>query len=1054
MEYLVLSVATGALKPILKKLPAVLQEEYKRYKGAPDEVKSLTKELEAMDAFLLNMSEEEDLDPQDSSWMNEVRELSYDMEDSLDKFLLCVHDKSADPKGFTNKAKNLASRFWTRRDTVKVIEGLKKQVTEVGERNQRYKNPSTTTKTTGYKTVDQRALHIYKDASHLVGIKRPKEELIQFLKGGDRGFAASSQQLKAVSIVGDGGIGKSTLAEQVYKELKPLFDCGAFISVSRRPDLMNVLRLILSSVSNMPYKDTEAGDIQHIISQIIGFLQDKSYIIVIDDVWTEQAWDVIKCTLQKSSKESIVITTTRILSVAEACHSSHRAHVYKMRPLDRMDSRKLLLRMLFVSEEKCPAYLNKVSDEILEKCKDLPLAIISISGLLIKNPEREEVWNKVNKSIGRALAKNPGVEEMTRILSLSYIDLPHHLKSCLLYLSIFPEDSIIYKKCLVRRWIAEGFVEEEEEEEKEEQRGYELGEMYFNELINRNLIQAAKFNVYGEVTACRVHDIILDFITVQSVQDNFVTILTDGYQMPRQHSKVRRLSLHGSSEDTVSKLKGLALSHVRSLTAFNYSATLPSLSDFRFLRVLDLQGFRKVTTLNYLVNMKNLFQLKYLRLPNHINLFEIDYLEACRFPAGMELPGCTVQIPRLVYLVCNIFVKLPAGIGGMTTLEELECIGVFNQSIEVTGEIGQLSNLRSIGLFLCSDYWRRIGYFRSEGDVELILTNIVSSLCTLAKLHSLSIDIDTEDRSMYPKNGSDYTDHKCAEKLMCLDSAGGSAPLGLRRFHMTGGYISKVPNWIGSLTKLQLLTLHVNEFEEQDILALGRLPVLGSVRLIAHQSFHGRRVFISGLHGFPCLRSFEFRCAVPVSFGAGAMPMLQKLSLKFCPLSTDLVAPSHGDFPFGIEHLTSLQRGECFVYNTSSNQVKESWVARKKAQLAAVSCKAAMDMLVEIKATLDEMWLQPRSMEDLAAAKGPKGAFWRACLAHPNRPAWSYVVTGSWMTNPAGVSTLMLIDYSFNTLDLLIRDVRREVEERVRNCPLKGDGNCPCWTRAPISPPN
>ncbi|CAN6334241.1 unnamed protein product [Urochloa humidicola] len=184
------------------------------------------------------------------------------------------------------------------------------------------------------------------------------------------------------------------------------------------------------------------------------------------------------------------------------------------------------------------------------------------------------------------------------------------------------------------------------------------------------------------------------------------------------------------------------------------------------------------------------------------------------------------------------------------------------------------------------------------------------------------------------------------------------------------------------------------------------------------------------------------------------MPMLEKLSLKFCPLSTDLMAPSHGDFPFGIEHLASLQRGDCFVYNTSSYQVKESWVARKKAQLAVVSCKAAMDMLVEIEATLHEVWLQPRCMQDLAAAKGPKGAFWRSCLAHPNRPAWSYVVTGSWMTNPAGVSTLMRVDRSFYTLDRLIRDVRREVEERVRNCPLKGDGNCPCWTRAPISPPN
>jgi hypothetical protein len=190
-------------------------------------------------------------------------------------------------------------------------------------------------------------------------------------------------------------------------------------------------------------------------------------------------------------------------------------------------------------------------------------------------------------------------------------------------------------------------------------------------------------SVYGEVTAFRVLDIILDFITVQSERDNLVTVLTDGYQLPRQHSKVRRLALHGSSEDTVSKLDELDLSHVRSLAAFNYSVGLPSLPGLRFLRVLDLQGFRQVTVMNSLVNMGNLFQLKYLRLPKHIDLLDLEYQEALRFPAGMELPACTVQLRRLVYLVCSIFVKLSAGIGSMKALEELECIGVFNQSIGV-----------------------------------------------------------------------------------------------------------------------------------------------------------------------------------------------------------------------------------------------------------------------------------------------------------------------------------------------------------------------------------
>jgi hypothetical protein len=134
--------------------------------------------------------------------------------------------------------------------------------------------------------------------------------------------------------------------------------------------------------------------------------QRYRYIVVIDDVWTKKDLKPIMIALQKSSKESIIITTTRIHNVSEAFRSSHGAYVYKMSPLSRVDSRKLLLRRIFGSEDKCPAQLNQVCDEILRKCEVLPFAISSISGLLINNnPKRKGEWDKVNKSIGRALEK-------------------------------------------------------------------------------------------------------------------------------------------------------------------------------------------------------------------------------------------------------------------------------------------------------------------------------------------------------------------------------------------------------------------------------------------------------------------------------------------------------------------------------------------------------------------------------------------------------------------------------------------------------------------------
>lgn len=142
MEAALVSVATGALKPVLGKLGALLGDEYKRFKGVRKDIKSLTHELAAMDAFLMKMSEEEDPDVQDKAWMNEVRELSYFMEDCIDDFMQSVGDKDAKPDGFMERMKRSLGKLGKMKDRRRIgkeIHDLKKQITEVGERNARYK---------------------------------------------------------------------------------------------------------------------------------------------------------------------------------------------------------------------------------------------------------------------------------------------------------------------------------------------------------------------------------------------------------------------------------------------------------------------------------------------------------------------------------------------------------------------------------------------------------------------------------------------------------------------------------------------------------------------------------------------------------------------------------------------------------------------------------------------------------------------------------------------------------------------------------------------------
>jgi ABC-type uncharacterized transport system YnjBCD ATPase subunit len=65
------------------------------------------------------------------------------------------------------------------------------------------------------------------EAEKLVGIDGPREKIMEFLENDDNGY-----QLKVVSIVGFGGLGKTTLANQVYHKIKGQFSCSCSVPVS------------------------------------------------------------------------------------------------------------------------------------------------------------------------------------------------------------------------------------------------------------------------------------------------------------------------------------------------------------------------------------------------------------------------------------------------------------------------------------------------------------------------------------------------------------------------------------------------------------------------------------------------------------------------------------------------------------------------------------------------------------------------------------------------------------------------------------------------------
>jgi disease resistance protein RPM1 len=153
------------------------------------------------------------------------------------------------------------------------------------------------------------------------------------------------------------------------------------------------------------------------------------------------------------------------------------------------------------------------------KCAGIPLAIITMASLLADKPA--EKWDELYRSIAFGTEDNSQAQNTMRIVSFSYYDLPAHLRTCLLYISAFPEDSIIPKDSLVWMWVAEGFVEK-----KQGMRLFEIGEGYFHDLINRSMIEAIKSrNDDSIVTGCHVHDMVLDFIRSMSHQENFFSVV-------------------------------------------------------------------------------------------------------------------------------------------------------------------------------------------------------------------------------------------------------------------------------------------------------------------------------------------------------------------------------------------------------------------------------------------------------------------------------------------------------------------------------------------------
>ncbi|GJN16225.1 hypothetical protein PR202_gb03189 [Eleusine coracana subsp. coracana] len=279
----------GALEPLLGKLSDILGNEFIKLKDNCCEISFLLDELSTMKIALEKMSEQEEADPLGRQWMSQLQELAYDAEDVIDTFILHpsnISTSSGMIKKVLNKFTNLKAEY----QFAGQIKQLKERTLEVSDRRKRYKMDHVASPK--YIPLDPRLPALFEEPGSLVGIESQINDIVKWITDANSLYSQSS----VLSIVGFGGLGKTTLANLVFKKVSGDFECTAFVAASRSPDILIILRHILLQVcqgDNLsttdqfakmledPQKDCQMKNLRYteLVNAIREYLQDKRYIL-------------------------------------------------------------------------------------------------------------------------------------------------------------------------------------------------------------------------------------------------------------------------------------------------------------------------------------------------------------------------------------------------------------------------------------------------------------------------------------------------------------------------------------------------------------------------------------------------------------------------------------------------------------------------------------------------------------------------------------------------------------------------------------------------------
>ncbi|PSS19099.1 Disease resistance protein [Actinidia chinensis var. chinensis] len=643
---------------VVERLGEFLIEQVIFQRGVRDEVQWLRSKLECMLSFLKDAEEKQDGDHRIQTWISDIRNVAYDAEDIIDNFILEVEEgrtpKKMGLKGWFENYLCICSKQTTLYGIGTEINSLKNRLEEI-QRNQEIFN----IRNIGDSREDfhPRRERPYEENELVIGFKNDVGLLMSELVN-------KEPHRRVVSIVGMGGLGKTTIARKLYNtsSLTEQFNFIAWVSVSKDYRIQDLLQKTIKSFKKPATKEDfemlEKMKEEDLESYLRDLVKGHRYLVVFDDVWDVIVWESLRRALPDNKSGSRVIITTRQKVVAEPLNE--RTFVHELPLLGEVESWELFCKKVLPNcnevddKNSCiPQDLESMAREMVKKCHGLPLAIIVLGGLLSrKHPEE---WPKIQKHMWRHVREDN--TRVQHILALSFYDLPHHLKSCFLYLGLFPEDFEIDVDKLYKLWVAEGFIKLDKDCE-------EMAAEYLKELCDRSLLQVSK-KKWRRIISCRIHDLLRDFVIEKSKELNFLQF-SDGALVPNS----RRLAFPCGLQRFVS----LNHSNLR----------------LRTFHLFDLD--KESAEIDQLTLI-----CKKLRLLRVLNLWDLSLNPS----QGREKNKLAEAIGKLIHLRylglnCTQIDDISPFISNLHALQTLELEGEFGNPILLPDEICKAKQLRHL----------------------------------------------------------------------------------------------------------------------------------------------------------------------------------------------------------------------------------------------------------------------------------------------------------------------------------------------------------------------